>query len=165
MRRPNTFCPPLCLSLQGRNCALSTYYFVFPPLWTTCAAGDRLLVKDTTALTPNPSVLLVPLTPTLHFGPGVAVTTSTCLGTSGTFLVSPTYEGLISCKRSVSFDIAARLGVDPPKQILKRELQDLVMEGLEERGMVFRPAQPAAETVEGAGKEKTPCPKNPRHPA
>lgn len=72
------------------------------------------------------------------------------------FLLNPTYESLISCTRSMLFDISAKLGVEYPKQILKRDLQNLIMKELEERGLVTRPA---TGTVEDEGillKEKTP---------
>lgn len=57
------------------------------------------------------------------------------------------------------FDIAAKIGVEHHKQILKRDLQNLVMQELEGRGLVTRPEQPAPEMVESGGtplEEKTP---------
>lgn len=75
------------------------------------------------------------------------------------FLLNPTYESLISCTRSMLFNIAAKLGVEYPKQILKRDLQNLIMEELEEQGLVTRLERPATGTVEDEGillKEKTP---------
>lgn len=78
------------------------------------------------------------------------------------FLANLTHESLISCRRSELLDIAARLQVSHPKQILKRDLQELVLEELEYRGLVTRPANEGGVwTVEEGGRlqpeESTPA--------
>lgn len=61
-----------------------------------------------------------------------------------TFLSNPSYESLVSCKRNELLVLAARFQVNHLKHIFKRDLQELVLEELEDRGLVTRQAREVA---------------------
>ncbi|KAK0144157.1 hypothetical protein N1851_017473 [Merluccius polli] len=65
------------------------------------------------------------------------------------FLANPSYESFISCRKDELVQIAAHFGLGHPRQILKRDLQGLVLGELIEQELVMLPAQ--AEPTERLG--------------
>ncbi|KAK0144357.1 hypothetical protein N1851_017283 [Merluccius polli] len=70
------------------------------------------------------------------------------------FLANPSYESFMSCRKDKLVQIAAHFGLGHPQQILKRDLQGLVLGELMEQELVMLPAQAEPAELLGTPREK-----------